>query len=631
MPAKCITDLNNNKPRTTNHKPVYIYPMKKALFSFVFCSLAQCIFAQHVRYDFSAPNAVHHEAEITVTADGLPAGPAIFRMSRSSPGRYATHEFGKNVYNVKAVDASGKPLNVVKTDAEVYQVSEHKGTVKLTYTLYGSYADGTYMAIDPTEYHINMPATFMWVKGLDNAPITIHFDKPADWQVATQLKPTNDPLTFTAPGLQYFMDAPVKVGKIHFRQWQVKNGDNQQYTFRLALDADANEVLIDSFTTKLQKLAKEEQAVFGEVPKYDFGSYTFLASFGSFFHGDGMEHRNSTMITSSAPFTGADNQLSVFAHEFFHNWNVERIRPKSLEPFNFEKSNMSELLWVAEGFTQYYGLLLMKRAGFTSDEDFMQQMSSLINAKEHTPGGEYYTPIENSQRAVFADAGVSIDRTNYPNMFTTYYYYGGALALALDLQLRTQFNKSLDVFMQEMWKRFGKNEKAYTLPEMQAALASVSNASFADNFFKKYVYDSQSINYAQLLQAAGCTLQKMAEGKAWIGNTRINLNSDKQLVVVSPTVRNTPVYDAGVDIDDVLLQLDGKDLKQLQDIDNILSAHKPGDVVKIVYLHRNERVERDMTIKESPFVKIVPSKKGNNLSTSQMNFLSSWTSSHIKA
>jgi predicted metalloprotease with PDZ domain len=427
------------------------------------------------------------------------------------------------------------------------------------------------------------------------------------------------------------MDAPVKIGKIHIRQWQVSNPDQKQYTFRLALDADASEAQIDSFTTKLQKLVKEEQAVYGEVPTYDFGSYTFLASFGSFFHGDGMEHRNSTMITSSAPFTGADNQLSVFAHEFFHNWNVERIRPKSIEPFNFEKSNMSELLWVAEGFTQYYGLLLMKRAGFTSDEDFMQQMSSLINAKEHTPGGEYYTPIENSQRAVFADAGVSIDRTNYQNMFTTYYYYGGALALALDLQLRNRFGKSLDVFMQEMWKRFGKTEKAYTLPDMQAALASVSSTAFADNFFKKYVYDHQSIDYAQLLQAAGCTLQKMAAGKPWIGNTRITLNSDNQLLVSSPTVRNTPAYDAGIDIDDVLLQLDGKDLKQLKDIEEILITHKPGDVVKIVYLHRNERVEKDMTIKESPYVKIVPSTNGNKLSSSQMNFLSSWTSSHVKA
>src|SRR6476619_1964181 len=132
-------------------------------------------FSQQVHYDFSAPNAAHHEAEITLTVTGIRQGPAIFRMSRSSPGRYATHEFGKNVYNVSAEDGNGKTLTVVKTDGDVYTISNHKGHIILHYTLYGNYADGTYASIDPTGYHLNMPASFMWVKGLENAPITIHF------------------------------------------------------------------------------------------------------------------------------------------------------------------------------------------------------------------------------------------------------------------------------------------------------------------------------------------------------------------------------------------------------------------------------------------------------------------------
>jgi predicted metalloprotease with PDZ domain len=216
------------------------------------------------------------------------------------------------------------------------------------------------------------------------------------------------------------MDSPVKIGKLHTREWKVTNPDHKTYTFRLALEAEASESLVDSFTQKLQLIVKEAQAVFGEVPAYDNGSYTFIASLNPYVHGDGMEHRNSTMITSGRVFTGANSFLGTFAHEFFHCWNVERIRPKSLEPFNFEKSNMSEGLWVAEGFTQYYGWLLMRRAGLTPDSIFNLQMASLVNAKENTPGGKYYTPLENSQRAVFVDAGVSVDRTNYPNMFTSY-------------------------------------------------------------------------------------------------------------------------------------------------------------------------------------------------------------------
>src|SRR5438067_2417414 len=142
---------------------------------FLFVLLPFSLLAQKIQYTFAAPNAVHHEAEITVTVTGAKPGPMLFRMSRSSPGRYATHEFGKNVYNVSAVDGTGKTIAVEKADADVYKVPRQQGTVTVKYTLYGNCADGTYASIDATGYHLNMPATFMWVKGLDNAPITLQF------------------------------------------------------------------------------------------------------------------------------------------------------------------------------------------------------------------------------------------------------------------------------------------------------------------------------------------------------------------------------------------------------------------------------------------------------------------------
>lgn len=564
------------------------------------------LLAQQIHYEFSAPNALHHEAEISVTVSGLKPGSAIFRMSRSSPGRYATHEFGKNVYNVTAVDGNGKSLQVDKVDAEVYEVKKQAGTVKLKYTLYGNYADGTYCSIDATGYHLNMPATFMWVKGLDKAPITLQFkDVNKEWKIATQLKPTNDSYTFSAPNLQYFMDAPTKIGSLHIREWKVTNPDKKQYTFRLALEADAADSVVNSFTQRLQLIVKEAQGVFGEVPAFDYGTYTFIASLNPYVNGDGMEHRNSTMISSGRVFTGANNFLNTFAHEFIHAWNVERIRPKSLEPFNFEKSNMSEGLWIAEGFTQYYGLLLMKRAGLTSEADFLQQISGLVNGKENTPGGMYYTPIENSQRAVFVDAGVSVDKTNYPNMFTSYYTHGAALALALDMKLRSQFGKSLDGFMQQMWKAFGKTEKAYTLPEVQQVLAGYTSAAFASDFFNQNVYGHASINYSTLLQTAGLELKKAAAGKAWIGNVRYGADSSK-LIVASNTVRNTPLYNAGVDIDDVLLQLGDTKVFQSKDVDAVLAKHQPGETIKLIFKHRNTVTEKELTLAESPSLTIVP-------------------------
>jgi predicted metalloprotease with PDZ domain len=594
----------------------------------LFLTLSISLSAQEIHYVFAAPNASHHEAEITVLVKGLKQGPAVFRMSRSSPGRYATHEFGKNVYNVSATDDKGKSLPVVKTDADVYSVSQHNGAVVLRYTLYGNYADGTYASIDATGYHLNMPASFMWVKGLEKAPITLQLkDIKKEWEIATQLKPTNDPYTFSAPNLQYFMDAPTKAADMHVREWRITNPDQKQYTIRLALEAEASESLVDSFTTKLQKVVTEAKAVFGEVPAFDYGSYTFIASLNPYAKGDGMEHRNSTMIASGRPFSGANSFLNTFAHEFFHCWNVERIRPKSLEPFNFEKSNMSEGLWIAEGFTQYYGALLMKRAGLIPESDFLAQASGLINAKENTPGGKYYTPVENSQRAVFVDAGVSIDEANYPNMFTSYYTYGGALALALDLRLRKELGKSLDGFMQQLWKQFGKTEKAYTLPEVQQVLGAYTSPAFASSFFQKHVYDHQPINYKELLQAAGLELKQPGAGKPWIGNLRYG-NDTTKVVVASNTIRNTPLYKAGVDAGDVIVQIGEVNIRKSRDVATAIEKHKPGDRVKLVYQHRSSVQEAVMVIEENPSYSIVHLETaGGTPGEAQKTFRTTWLES----
>lgn len=562
-------------------------------------ALSLSLAAQKIHYDFAAPNAAHHEAEVSVTVTDARPGPLTFRMSRSSPGRYATHEFGKNVYNVRAVDAQGKPLPVEKTDAEVYRVVRQGGPVTLKYTLYGNHADGTYAGIDPTNYHLNMPAAFMWVKGLERAPITLTFrDVAPNWKIATQLKPSADRHTFSAPHLQYFMDAPTKAGDLHLREWTVANRDGKRYTVRLALEAAAPDTLVDSFAGRLQRIVREAGAVWGEMPAFDFGTYTFIASMNPYVHGDGMEHRNSTMITSGRPFTGSNSSLNTFAHEFFHAWNVERLRPQSLEPFNFEKSNMSEALFIAEGFTQYYTPLLMRRAGLITDADFARSMAGLINQKENTPGGRYYTPVENSQRAVFVDAGVSVDQTNYPNMFTSYYSYGGALALALDLQLRAQ-GKSLDGFMQQLWKTFGRPEKPYTLPGVQQVLAAYATPAFAATFFNKWVYGHEPVNYRELLQPAGLELVTPGAGKAWIGALSFEEDSSR-LVIASNTVRDTPLYTAGADSGDEIVQLGGQDVRTPADMEAVLRNHRTGDRIRIAYKHRGQRVEKDLVLGEDP-------------------------------
>lgn len=601
--------------------------MKTPVLAFLAFLFIRISLAQTIRYELSFPNAIHHEAQISLTVSQLPKQPAVFRMSRSSPGRYATHEFGKNVYDVKAFDEQNQPLGITRTEGDVYTVPTHAGTVKVTYTIYGNYPDGTYMGIDPQSIHLNMPATFMWIKGFDQRPIEVKFDLPSENMgvVATQLVPTADRHTFTAPGLQYFMDSPVKIGKLNIKEWQRTNTNGKPITFRVALEAAIPDSTADGFAQKIARIVDQAKAVYGEFPQYDYGNYTFLASLNPYVRGDGMEHRNSTMIAVPIAFTGPERVLGVFAHEFFHCWNVERIRPKTLEPFNFEKSNMSYELWFAEGFTQYYGELLLVRAGFTPVEMYTNTLTSIVSGKQLTPGGTYYSPIDASCHAVFVDAGVSVDRTNYANMFTSYYTYGAAVALALDMELR-QRNLSLDAYMQAVWKRFGKSEQPYTVEGLQTVLAGITSPDFARSFFSKYIYGHEAIDYASLLAKAGLTIKKAQEGQAWLG-VRYS-ETEKGLQIVANTVRDTPIYKAGLDIDDIVMAIDGQRVTKIAEIQAILSQHKPGDTIQITYLHRGESRMAPATLIENPAISVqLYEQAGLSLTPDMQTFRNNWLSS----
>jgi predicted metalloprotease with PDZ domain len=606
--------------------------MTRKIFLFLTVLCISRTYAQKINYTVTFPNIQHHEARILLTVSGIPAGKATFRMSRSSPGRYATHEFGKNVYDVEALDGDGKPIPINRIDGDVWEVPKQNGTVQVNYTLYAAYPDGTYSGIDPTSIHLNMPSAFMWIKGFDKAPITVKFNTaPFDkkWTIATQLKPTGDPTEFTAPGLQYFMDCPTKIGLLNWKEWNLKNPNGNNYTFKLALEAEAPDTLVSSFASKVKRITQEAQAVYGEVPAYDYGTYTFIASINPYVEGDGMEHRNSTMITIPYEFNGGNKLLGVFSHEFFHCWNVERIRPKTLEPFNFEKSNMSNELWCAEGFTQYYGELILCRAGLKPIDAALISMAALINSKENTAGAKRFSPVEMSRHAVFVDAGVAVDRTNYPNMYSSYYPYGGSVALALDLTLRTKFKFTLDDYMTALWKRFGKPEIAYTVQGLEEVLAEVTkDKTFAADFFSRYINGHESFNYAPLLEKAGLSLKKQHAGKAWLGQVQFAENTT---MISSNTIIGTPLYNAGLDVDNVITQLDGKLVARAADINDILSSHKPGDAISIQYKHRTETKTATITLGENPAYSLITYEQAGLTLTNEMSaFRNSWLGTKIK-
>ncbi|WP_454804465.1 M61 family metallopeptidase [Mucilaginibacter phyllosphaerae] len=586
-------------------------------------------------YAVSFPNAAHHEAEVTLTIPDAPQGSFRVRMSRSSPGRYATHEFGKNVYNVKATGVDGEALPLKQVEGDVYEVGDHANIVKISYTLFGNHTDGTYVGIDQSHAHLNMPASLMWVadKSMANRPVKFEFNDldKYGWKVATQLKPEGDNV-YSAPNLQYMMDSPTELSNVKTNYWEVVNTNGKKQKVGVAIHSDDDQATVDNFAKMVQKVVLEEKAVFGEQPDYDYGTYTFLDDVHPNNFGDGMEHRNSTCIVDrSEKIAGNEKDLlGTYSHEFFHSWNVERIRPKSLEPFNFEHANMSSELWFAEGFTQYYGELILTRAGINSVDDYTGTIGGLVNSVLAPPAPARYSQTQMSRDAVFTDAGVAVDATNYTNIFTSYYVYGGATALALDLRLRSEFKLTLDDYMRQVWLTHGKPEKAYTIPDLQAVLAKLTNPKFAAEFFKDYIYGVKKSNYEALLANAGLVLQKAAPGKGWLGRIPGRAGNGG-LLITGSTSSNSPAYKAGLDANDTILQIDGKDVKDAASINDIIKDKKPGDKVGVSYKNRTGSHQATIVLEESPSVEVITFEKaGKALTQQQKDFRSSWLSSKVK-
>ncbi|GAA4332353.1 M61 family metallopeptidase [Mucilaginibacter gynuensis] len=625
--------------------------MKKLLLVAVACIGTSALFAQKrsqapVYYNVSFPNAVHHEAEIVITVPQAPAGPMRFRMSRSSPGRYATHEFGKNIYNVKAFTDKGTELPLKQIEGDVYEVAMHPSTVNISYTLFGNWVDGTYAGIDAGQAHLNMPASFMWVAGLDKRPVKFKFNgiEKYGWKVSTQLKNEGDNV-YSAPNLQYMMDSPTELSNFKSASWEVVNPDGKRQKVNLHVYSDDSQQVVDNFAKMVQKVVLEEKAIYGELPNYDYGEYTFINNVHPTVNGDGMEHRNSTIITDPIDKIGGNevDVLSTFSHEYFHSWNVERIRPKSLEPFNFEHSNVSAELWFAEGFTQYYGEMLLRRAGFHDDEAYGKVLAGLVNSVLNMPAAAKYSPAQMSRYAVFADAGVSIDANNNPNIFTSYYVYGGATALALDLRLRSEFNLTLDDYMRKVWQLYGKKERAYTIPMLQLALAQLTKEpGFASDFFKQYIYGFEKNNYVPLLANAGFAMQKAKPGAAWAGPLFNNFGrsragqahsavADSGLFIATSTVQGTPIYKAGIDAGDVILKADGKSIKTQKEFNDIVATKKPGDKIVVNYKNRTGDHQTTIVLEENPYFEVVPFEKaGKTLTADQEAFRNNWLQSKVK-
>ncbi|MEP5611848.1 MAG: PDZ domain-containing protein [Cyclobacteriaceae bacterium] len=578
--------------------------MKKFLIVSVLLTifLARTSAQTHNEYVISFENAVHHEARVEAKFSNLENKVLSLRMSRTSPGRYAIHDFAKNVYNVTAVDGDGNDLPITRPNPQQWDVSGHNGEVVFTYTLFANRGGGTYAQIDETHAHLNIPATFVYAPALSQRPVKVTFKVREDlkWKIATQLKNVSE-TTYFAPDLHYFMDSPTELSNHSVREFPVES-NGKTYRVQFALHHNGTETEFDQYWENTKKVVLQEMAVYGEMPDFDFGSYVFLGCYIPNASGDGMEHRNSTILTSKNSLAGGgmEGNIGTVSHEFFHAWNVERIRPLSLEPFNYEEANMSGELWFAEGFTSYYTRLILCRAGIITEQEYIEGLSGGLNYVWNSPATKYRNPIEMSYQAPFVDAATSVDPVNRENYFISYYTYGSVLGLALDLSLRNLgTDLTMDGYMKAVWEKYGKPEIPYTVRDVENVLMEYAGADFGSTFYAKYIYSSEMPDYASLLAQVGVVFKKANPDNPYFGAaTKVG---DGKVTLLTNSPEGSPSYLAGLASGDVILSVDGKSLDKVDQFSDFLKGnYKVGDKAEISFTRFGEEMKTTITFAGSP-------------------------------
>ena len=565
-----------------------------------------------ITYTVYFPNAVHHEAEISLRLERVQSKELTAIMSKSSPGRYSIHDFGKNIYNIKAYDDDNVSVSIQKIEPDVWSLAGINNTLNVSYTLYANHADGTYSGIDAEFANLNMPATLLWIKGMESLPVKVIFNLPdtSSWKIATQLTLLDSVKhIYSAPNLQYLMDSPCILSEFTMKEFNV-GLENKQH-IRMAINSKASKNDIEHFVDMTKTVLNEQKAIFGEFPTFMDSTYTFLCSYGTGFYGDAMEHRNSTMISSGVPLIGNQNRLiGAISHEFFHTWNMERIRPASLEPFDFTKANVSGELWFGEGFTSYYGDLTLCRSGLLDKDKYINSISRKINFLVNAPGWKYGSPVHMSEMAAYTDHAAANDEVNFSNTFLSYYVYGEMTALALDLSLRTEFEDvSLDDLMMAMWVKYGKEEKPYTNTDIQNTLAEVcGDDDFAEEFFKTYIFGNELPEFEDLFDKSGYKLIKKNPGKTSLGFVRLKFEGDTA-TLLSPPLVESALYEAGLNKGDLILSIDDQPVTSYPELNFIIGTRKIEDEIDVSFSHFGRLKQGTFKLKEDNQLVLIPKEK----------------------
>lgn len=504
-----------------------------------------------------------------------------------TPGSYLVREFERHVQDFTA-DVDGRALEWTKIDKNTWRVQTGGARQwRATYRVYANELSVRTSELNSDHAFWNNAALLMYPNGSLNAPATLRVVPQSGWKVATGLPGVpGQQNTFRAENFDILYDSPVEVSDFKELDFRVRG-----VAHRIVIDGEGN-YDPERLRAEVQKIVAAEAAMFGEIPYHD---YTFILHLRAN-TGGGLEHLNSTALgfrrDRFATEDGYQKFAALVAHEFFHLWNVKRIRPDALGPFDYTKENYTRMLWVAEGITEYYGQLMVRRAGLISDRAYLDHLAKQIQDFQETPGRHVMSAEESS-----FDSWIKFYRPdeNSINSQISYYDKGELLGLLLDLDIRRRTNntKSLDDVMRYLFAEFFQRGRNYTPADFQKACELMAGASL-DDFFSRFVRgrDDLAAFYNEMLAGAGLRLEQaghdIAEGgtagtqpaiKGFLG-ADIEDKPDGDYLVVKDVRAGSPAYEQGLNAKDKIIAVDGARVDKDR-FEALIAAKRPGDSMRI--------------------------------------------------
>ncbi len=592
-----------------------------------------------------------HVYHLTLEIEQLPKGRHVLTLPVWTPGSYEVEDYARHLFGLE-VSFQGRALSVHHASKNTWEFETFEdGPVRVRYQVYAFELGVATSHLDQSHAYWNGAQLFLLVDDYKDAPYYVRLEAPPGWQASTGLDQRGEePGQYKAPDYDVLIDSPFEVGTQTLSTFEV---DGKLHT--LAVWGHGNEDLAQ-LTGDVKKIVTAQRAIFGSLP-YDH--YTFILHLMDKSTG-GLEHLNSTTCGverfAFRPWKNYRKVLGLISHEFFHLWNVKRIHPDMLGPFDYNKEVYTHLLWAMEGFTDYYAYVSLRRSGLYSVKDYLSGLGKKIAAYEKQPGRFVQSLSESS-----FDTWIKLYKPDEDSVNRTIsYYLNGDLAgtcLDLEIRRRTDNRASLDDVLRKLYERYGAEGTGFPESVYQDTVEEVTQSSFAD-FFARYIYSTDPMPLDGALAAAGLTVERLyaphgeededdasgaqkmpaADKKPqtplpWLG---IETKVEGGHALVVKTAYTSGPAAAVLNAGDQILGLNGYQIKTADDWKNrILEDHQIGDTVTVNFFRRGQLQSASLVLAAQPFDKVLITPVKDPTPAQKAIFESwmeaTWTESHDKS